>query len=233
MACTTTPGRRCRSPWTTPTASTRTTIAIPSSRRCARRFASRVSPRSCGCGRNSPRPASRRPSASEYPRPRPTTDIPTPIIRMSSTCCTRARYFRSSAKTPSGPVSQKDGSFPRDTPYQWIPMSLAGPWWDRIIWPTLEMTARLGFDRIWSTAALPACRGSITRRCTSARQMARWPWRALLVAMVANPAPRGHPHLRRVHDRIQGRQCLGGRQRRQLLCLDVSNGNVPWRRQAA
>ena len=42
---------------------------------------------------------------------------------------------------------RKDGSFPHDTPYQWIPMSLAGPWWDRIIWPTLEMTARLGFDR--------------------------------------------------------------------------------------
>ena len=61
------------------------------------------------------------------------------------TCCTSGiPLFR---ENPQSARRQKDGSFPRDTPYQWIPMSLAGPWWDRIIWPTLEMTARLGFDR--------------------------------------------------------------------------------------
>jgi hypothetical protein len=43
---------------------------------------------------------------------------------------------------------RKDGSFPYDTPYQWVPMSLTGDWWDRIMWPTLRMTANLGFDRV-------------------------------------------------------------------------------------
>ncbi len=37
---------------------------------------------------------------------------------------------------------------PYETPYQWVPMSLAGDWWDRIIWPALDMTARLGYERV-------------------------------------------------------------------------------------
>jgi hypothetical protein len=43
---------------------------------------------------------------------------------------------------------QIDGAPPVGTPYQWIPMSLAGEWWDRIMWPTLWMSRRLGFDWI-------------------------------------------------------------------------------------
>jgi len=43
---------------------------------------------------------------------------------------------------------RKDASYPYETPYQWVPMSMAGDWWDRIIWPSLRMTARLGFDRV-------------------------------------------------------------------------------------
>jgi len=43
---------------------------------------------------------------------------------------------------------REDGALPFGTPYQWVPMSLAGDWWNRIIWPSLDMTARLGFDRV-------------------------------------------------------------------------------------
>jgi hypothetical protein len=42
----------------------------------------------------------------------------------------------------------RDGSWPYNTPYQWVPMSLATEWWDRIVWPTLWMSARLGFTRV-------------------------------------------------------------------------------------
>ena len=42
----------------------------------------------------------------------------------------------------------RDGSWPRDTPYGWVPMSLATGWWERVIWPTLRMSARLGFGHI-------------------------------------------------------------------------------------
>ena len=42
--------------------------------------------------------------------------------------------------------SQRDGSWPRNTPYQWIPMSMAGGWWDRVLWPTLKTSSELGFD---------------------------------------------------------------------------------------
>ena len=42
----------------------------------------------------------------------------------------------------------RDGSWPYNTPYQWVPMSLATEWWDRIIWPSLWMSARLGFTRV-------------------------------------------------------------------------------------
>ena len=41
---------------------------------------------------------------------------------------------------------QIDGGPPVGTAYQWIPMSMAGEWWDRIMWPTLVMSRRLGFD---------------------------------------------------------------------------------------
>jgi hypothetical protein len=40
---------------------------------------------------------------------------------------------------------QKDGAWPVNTPYQWVPMSLATGWFDRIVWPTLLMSRRLGF----------------------------------------------------------------------------------------
>jgi len=42
----------------------------------------------------------------------------------------------------------RDGGWPYRTPYQWTPMSLATGWWDRIMWPTLRMTARLGFGSV-------------------------------------------------------------------------------------
>lgn len=41
---------------------------------------------------------------------------------------------------------QADGAWPTGTPYQWVPMSLATGWWDRIMWPTLVMSKKLGFD---------------------------------------------------------------------------------------
>ena len=43
---------------------------------------------------------------------------------------------------------RRDGSYPYETSYQWIPMSLAGDWWNRVIWPALNMTAKLGFERV-------------------------------------------------------------------------------------
>ena len=41
---------------------------------------------------------------------------------------------------------QEDGAWPVGTPYQWVPMSMAGAWWDRVMWPTIWMSRRLGFD---------------------------------------------------------------------------------------
>jgi len=43
---------------------------------------------------------------------------------------------------------RRDGSFPYETSYQWIPMSLAGDWWNRVIWPAMNMTAKLGYERV-------------------------------------------------------------------------------------
>lgn len=43
---------------------------------------------------------------------------------------------------------RRDGDWPKVTPYQWVPMSLATGWWDRVMWPTLRMSARLGFRRV-------------------------------------------------------------------------------------
>ena len=40
---------------------------------------------------------------------------------------------------------QSDGSWPTQTPYQWIPMAMSSGWWDRIMWPTLKMSKQLGF----------------------------------------------------------------------------------------
>lgn len=40
---------------------------------------------------------------------------------------------------------QRDGAWPVGTPYQWTPMSLATGWWDRLMWPTLAMSRKLGF----------------------------------------------------------------------------------------
>ena len=40
---------------------------------------------------------------------------------------------------------QIDGTWPAKTPYQWVPMSLASGWHDRIIWPALRTAAKLGF----------------------------------------------------------------------------------------
>jgi hypothetical protein len=41
---------------------------------------------------------------------------------------------------------RSDGSWPYGTPYQWTPMRMDGEWWERIMWPTLVMSKRLGFD---------------------------------------------------------------------------------------
>ncbi len=43
---------------------------------------------------------------------------------------------------------RRDGTYPYETSYQWVPMSMTGDWWNRIIWPSLDMTSRLGFDRV-------------------------------------------------------------------------------------
>ena len=43
---------------------------------------------------------------------------------------------------------QLDGSWPVDTPYQWVPMSFASEWWDKIMWPSLQMSSKLGFNFI-------------------------------------------------------------------------------------
>jgi len=43
---------------------------------------------------------------------------------------------------------QRDGAWPANTPYQWIPMSLASGWWDQVMWPALSMSSRLGFERV-------------------------------------------------------------------------------------
>ena len=41
---------------------------------------------------------------------------------------------------------RRDGSWPSNTHYQWVPMSMASAWWDRVMWPTLVMSRKLGFD---------------------------------------------------------------------------------------
>ena len=43
---------------------------------------------------------------------------------------------------------QADGSWPVDTPYQWVPMSFDSGWWDKVMWPSLQMSSKLGFDFI-------------------------------------------------------------------------------------
>ena len=40
---------------------------------------------------------------------------------------------------------QLDGSWPVGTPYQWVPMSLASGWHDRIMWPALKTAAAMGY----------------------------------------------------------------------------------------
>ena len=49
-------------------------------------------------------------------------------------------------ENPGWARKQIDGSWPVDTPYQWIPMSLAGGWHDRIMWPSLKTAAAMGFS---------------------------------------------------------------------------------------
>jgi len=49
-------------------------------------------------------------------------------------------------ENPSWVRVQRDGSWPVNTPYQWVPMNLASGWWDRVMWPTLWMSKKLGFD---------------------------------------------------------------------------------------
>ena len=43
---------------------------------------------------------------------------------------------------------QSDGSWPVETPYQWVPMSFASDWWGRVMWPSLLMSQKLGFNFI-------------------------------------------------------------------------------------
>lgn len=43
---------------------------------------------------------------------------------------------------------QRDGAWPVRTPYQWVPMSMAGGWWERVMWPTLVTSRKLGFSYI-------------------------------------------------------------------------------------
>ncbi len=54
---------------------------------------------------------------------------------------------------------QRDGAWPRGTPYQWIPMSLASGWWDEIMWPALNMSARLGYDRVLTDGGFGGLQG--------------------------------------------------------------------------
>lgn len=58
----------------------------------------------------------------------------------------RERGISSVREHPEWIRYRKDGSFPYNTPYNWVPMSMAGEWWDRIMWPTLVMSKELGFD---------------------------------------------------------------------------------------
>jgi hypothetical protein len=49
-------------------------------------------------------------------------------------------------KNPHWVRARRDGAWPSDTPYQWVPMSMAGGWWERIIWPAMHMSRKLGFE---------------------------------------------------------------------------------------
>jgi len=49
-------------------------------------------------------------------------------------------------ENPDWARRQLDGSWPINTPYQWVPMSLASGWHDRIMWPALKTTAEMGFS---------------------------------------------------------------------------------------
>jgi hypothetical protein len=42
----------------------------------------------------------------------------------------------------------KDGEWPKDTPYGWVPMSMASGWFDDQLYPTLRMGRLLGFEGI-------------------------------------------------------------------------------------
>jgi len=57
-----------------------------------------------------------------------------------------ARGIPEFRENPDWARKQIDGSWPVQTPYQWIPMSLASGWHDRIIWPALRTAAKLGFS---------------------------------------------------------------------------------------
>ncbi len=57
-----------------------------------------------------------------------------------------ARGIPEFRENPDWARKQIDGSWPVQTPYQWIPMSLASGWHDRIIWPSLRTAAKLGFS---------------------------------------------------------------------------------------
>ena len=49
-------------------------------------------------------------------------------------------------ENPDWARRQLDGSWPVKTPYEWVPMSLASGWHDRIMWPALKTTAEMGFS---------------------------------------------------------------------------------------
>ncbi|MCX6632353.1 MAG: hypothetical protein NTW28_32490, partial [Candidatus Solibacter sp.] len=41
---------------------------------------------------------------------------------------------------------QRDGAWPAQTPYNWVEMSMAGGWWDQVVWPAIAMSRKLGYD---------------------------------------------------------------------------------------
>jgi len=51
-------------------------------------------------------------------------------------------------ENPDWARRQIDGSWPVGTPYQWIPMSLASGWHDRIMWPALRTAAAMGYNAV-------------------------------------------------------------------------------------
>lgn len=62
-------------------------------------------------------------------------------------------------KHPEWIRCQRDGSHPVKTAYEWVPMSMASGWWDEVTWPTIWMSAQLGFDMTLTDGAFGGLSG--------------------------------------------------------------------------